>query len=173
MISLSLPLTLLLLRYLRLIFQLVQGDVDGSVDGSDAGSVASGGRRTGDPRPVLLGVDNPLEVGFSRGTGLEGRRAQGRHVSAPRAARCPQVWSLTQFYSVDFSRSRIGVKKCVFNKRTIKVRVSCFLRCPGTFVPSAAHLTVSLYFCSSGSNTRGEARAREGCHVSSKSPSRV
>ena len=31
-----------------------------------------------------------------------------------------QVWSLTQFYSVDFSKSRIGVKKCVFNKRTIK-----------------------------------------------------
>ena len=36
-----------------------------------------------------------------------------------------QVWSLTQFYSVDFSQSRIGVKKCVFNKRTIKV-FSCF-----------------------------------------------
>ena len=29
-----------------------------------------------------------------------------------------QVWSLTQFCSVDFSKSRIGVKKCVFNKRT-------------------------------------------------------
>ena len=36
-----------------------------------------------------------------------------------------QVWSLTQFYSVDFSQSRISVKKCVFNKRTIKVCVSC------------------------------------------------
>ena len=36
-----------------------------------------------------------------------------------------QVWSLTQFYSVDFSKSRIDVKKCVFNKRTIKVCVSC------------------------------------------------
>ena len=36
-----------------------------------------------------------------------------------------QVWSPTQFYSVDFSKSRIGVKKCVFNKRTIKVCVSC------------------------------------------------
>ena len=32
-----------------------------------------------------------------------------------------QVWSLTQFYSVDFSKTSIGVKKCVFNKRTIKV----------------------------------------------------
>ena len=30
-----------------------------------------------------------------------------------------QVWSLTQFYSVDFSQLRISVKKCVFNKRTI------------------------------------------------------
>ena len=37
-----------------------------------------------------------------------------------------QAWSLTQFYSVDFSRSRIGVKKWVFNKCTIKVHVSCF-----------------------------------------------
>ena len=36
-----------------------------------------------------------------------------------------QVWSLTQFYSVDFSKLRIGVKKCVFCKRTIKVCVSC------------------------------------------------
>ena len=36
-----------------------------------------------------------------------------------------QVWSLTQFYSADFSQSRIGVKKCVLNKRTIKVCVSC------------------------------------------------
>ena len=36
-----------------------------------------------------------------------------------------QVWSLTQFYSVDFSKSRIGVNKCVFYKRTIKVCVSC------------------------------------------------
>ena len=25
-----------------------------------------------------------------------------------------QVWSLTQFYSVDFSKSRISVKKCIF-----------------------------------------------------------
>ena len=37
-----------------------------------------------------------------------------------------QVWSLTQFYSVDFSKSRIDVNKCVFNKRTIKVLVGMF-----------------------------------------------
>ena len=37
-----------------------------------------------------------------------------------------QVWSLTQLlYSVDFSKSRIGVKKCVFDKRTIKICISC------------------------------------------------
>ena len=36
-----------------------------------------------------------------------------------------QVWSLTQFYSVDFSQLRIGINKCVFYKRTIKVCVSC------------------------------------------------
>ena len=44
---------------------------------------------------------------------------------AEREAAPQQVWSLTQFYSVDFSQSRIGVKKSVFNKRTIKVCVSC------------------------------------------------
>ena len=84
-----------------------------------------------------------------------------------------QVWSLTQFYSVDISKSRIGVKKCVINKRTIKVCVSCCWRCPGTSAHSAEHLMVSLYLCSSGSNARGELRAREGRRVSSKSPSRV
>ena len=39
-----------------------------------------------------------------------------------------QVWSLTEFYSVDFSvfsQSKNGLDKCVFNKRTIKVCVSC------------------------------------------------
>ena len=36
-----------------------------------------------------------------------------------------QIWSLTQFNSVDFSQSWICVKKCAFNKRTIKVFVSC------------------------------------------------
>ena len=56
------------------------------------------------------------------------------------------------FYSVDFSQSRIGVKKCVFIKRTIKVCVSCGWQCPGTSAPSAAHQTVSFYLCSSGSN---------------------
>ena len=55
-----------------------------------------------------------------------------------------QVWSLTQFYSVDFSQSRIGVNKCVFWKRTIKVCITCCWRCPGTSAPSVAHLTVSL-----------------------------
>ena len=84
-----------------------------------------------------------------------------------------QVWSLTQLYSVDFSESRIDVQKCVFSKRTIIVCVSCCLRCPRTSAPSSAHLTVSLHLCSSGSNARGESRAREGRRVSSKSPSRV
>ena len=36
-----------------------------------------------------------------------------------------QVWPLTQLYSIDFSQSRIGVNKCVFYKRTIKVCISC------------------------------------------------
>ena len=37
-----------------------------------------------------------------------------------------KVWLQTQFCSVDSSQLRIGVKKCIFNKRTIKVCVSCF-----------------------------------------------
>ena len=36
-----------------------------------------------------------------------------------------QVWSLTQFYSVDFSKLRIGVNKCVFYKCKIKVCIIC------------------------------------------------
>ena len=32
-----------------------------------------------------------------------------------------QVWPLTKFHSVDFSQSRSGVKKCNFNKLTIKI----------------------------------------------------
>ena len=55
-----------------------------------------------------------------------------------------QVWSLTQFYSIDFSQSRIGVNKCVFNNRKIKVCVSYCWRCPGTSAPSAARLTLPL-----------------------------
>ena len=48
-----------------------------------------------------------------------------------------------------------------------------FLRCPWTSAPRTAHLTVSLYLCSFGSNARGESRALEGHSVSSKSPSKV
>ena len=47
------------------------------------------------------------------------------HLCDARCARKTQVWSLTQFYSVDFSKSRMNVKKCVFNKRTIKVCTIC------------------------------------------------
>ena len=68
---------------------------------------------------------------------------------------CHQVWSLTQFISVDFWQSRIDVKKCVFNKRTIKVCVSCCWWCPGTSAPSAAHLSVSLHLSSNDEASRG------------------
>ena len=37
-----------------------------------------------------------------------------------------QDGSLNQFYSLDFSQSRTGVKKCVFIKLTIKICVSCY-----------------------------------------------
>ena len=70
-----------------------------------------------------------------------------------------QVWSLTQFYSVDFAKSRINVKVCF--QQTHNQGLRQYL------------LTVSLYLCSTGSNAQGESRAREGRSVSSKSPSRV
>ena len=62
-------------------------------------------------------------------------------------------------------------KKYVVNKRTMKVNVSWFWWCPKTLAPSAAHLTVSSFLCTSGSNARVKLRALEGCCVSSKSPS--
>ena len=58
---------------------------------------------------------------------------------------------------------------CVFNKNTQSSFVTVVL--DGVLEPP--HLTVPLYLCSSGSNARGESRAREGRRVSSKSPSRV
>ena len=106
------------------------------------------------------------------GTSQPSWHSPGRSSGPGCTGKC-QIWSLTQLYSVDFSPSSTGVKKCVCNKRTIKVCVSCSWRCPGTSLPSASHLTVSLYLCSSGSNGRGESRTREGRRVSSKSPSRV
>ena len=72
-----------------------------------------------------------------------------------------QVWSLTQFYSDDFSKVQ-GGEKSIFNKRTIKVCISCFDRCPRTSTPSRAHLKMSLLVCSSGSNARVKLRALEG-----------
>ena len=60
--------------------------------------------------------------------GLGGGRLGGcpcRQNQPHRLTAAGQVWSLSQFYSVDFSKSRMGVNKCVFNKRTIKVCVSC------------------------------------------------
>ena len=45
--------------------------------------------------------------------------------------------------------------KCVSNKHTIKVCVSCCWLCPKTFTPCMEHPMVSLYFCSSGSHALG------------------
>ena len=72
-----------------------------------------------DCHPVLMEENSALEIDL-------------KMMFAARNFRLPvgtqgklQVWSLTQFYSVDFSNSRIGVKKCVFNKRTIKLCACC------------------------------------------------
>ena len=81
--------------------------------------------------PVQIGQDQPqlMQPAPQR---LPSPKAQPNsgvppsdHVIQPAVVSHQQVWSLTQFYSVDFSQTRIGVKKCIFNKRTIKVCVSC------------------------------------------------
>ena len=84
-----------------------------------------------------------------------------------------QVWSLTQFYSVDFSQSGTGVKSA-FPANAQSRFASAVL--DGVLGPprlETAHLMVPIYLCSSGSNAQGELRAIEGRCVSSKSPSRV
>ena len=50
----------------------------------------------------------------------------GNRVDHRALCTCREVLSLDKFHSVDFLQSRISVKKCVFNQRTIKVCVSCF-----------------------------------------------
>ena len=63
--------------------------------------------------------------------------------------------------------------KKVFKRHTIKICFSCSECCPGTSMPSAAHLTLSLPLCSSGNNAQGEFRVLEGHRVSSKSHQKV
>ena len=75
------------------------------------------------PQPVPLDLQAALVLAVDRlepaGGGVVVQGGPGEVLLAV------GVWSLTQFYSVDFSKSRIAVKKCVFNKRTLKVCVSC------------------------------------------------
>ena len=68
-------------------------------------------------RDLLVKTEPPLVHG------LEQRQCQSDDPAV-----VVQVWSLTQFYSVDFSQSRIGVKKCVFNKRKIQSRFASAVR---------------------------------------------
>ena len=58
------------------------------------------------------------------------------------------------------------MQKWVFNKRTIKVCVSCSCWRPPPRLSSEAHPTVFLFLCSSKNNTQGESRALEGCRDS-------
>ena len=60
--------------------------------------------------PAVVSHRRELDWPPQRAEGLDGLSETGDG----------QVSSLTQFYSVDFSQSRIIVKKCVFDKRTIK-----------------------------------------------------
>ena len=69
--------------------------------------------------PVLASLGDRTQVVVAPGKASIGAPSMLKSIK-------DQVWSLTQFYSDDFSKSRIGVSKSVFNKRTIKVCVSYF-----------------------------------------------
>ena len=80
-----------------------------------------------------------------------------------------QVWSLPQFYSVDFSQSRIArCKKVRFQQTHNQGLRQLLLTVSWDLCAYAPHLTVSLYLCSSASNARGVSRALEGRCVSLK-----
>ena len=76
-----------------------------------------------------------------------------------------QVRSLTQFYSVNFSQSRISVNVKTHNQGLRQL----FLRCPG---PSTL-LTCPSVSVVSAAAQKVRLRALEGRSVSSKSPSRT
>ena len=80
------------------------------------------------------------------------------------------VWSLTQLPFCWLFTIKDWCRNYFFKKRTNKVCASFFTL---FFWPGNTNLTVSLFLCSSGSNTQGDERALEGHRVSSKSPSRV
>ena len=83
-----------------------------------------------------------------------------------------QVWSLTQlWYSVGFSQSRIGVKKCIFNNQGLCA--SFFWRCPGNSAPSVEHLQcpcISEVLEARHEESRGPLK---GAVPGQKSPSRI
>ena len=74
-----------------------------------------------------------------------------------------QVWSLTQFYSVDFSQSRIGIRVYCWQTDNQGVH-QLFSRCPGAFEPSIANVVLEVMH---------KSRILEGRCVISKSPSCV
>ena len=63
-----------------------------------------------------------------------------------------QVWSLNQFYSVEFSQSRISVKKVRFQQAHNQGLRQLSARCPGTCVLKRDNLKVSLFPYTSKSN---------------------
>ena len=78
---------------------ILQREVDIQVEGMDKGGNFIGWCFEGSTNLSLALVDEGFASSFIMGD----KSGYGN-----------QVWSLTQFYSVDFSQSRIGVNKCVF-----------------------------------------------------------
>ena len=82
------------------------------------------------PAAASGNIRQPIDTGAAR---TDQRNATSNPDRSPGQI---QVWPLPQLYSVEFSQSRISVKKCVFDKRIIKVCISCFCQCSGTSAPS-------------------------------------
>ena len=68
----------------------------------------------------------------------------------------------TILFLTSFTIKKDIVAKWVFNKRTIKVCVSCSWQCLGTSAPSTPNLAVTLNLRSSASNARGKSRVQDG-----------
>ena len=67
-----------------------------------------------------------------------------------------QVWSLTPNIFFRFSTFNDRCKECIVSvKHMVKGGIILFERCHGTYAPSALHLMVFLFRCSSGSNLKG------------------
>ena len=94
--------------------------------------------------PLLFSRCEPWRIILTNCHGIT-RRGDQPFIQKPSASYY-HVWSLTRFYVVGFSQSRIGEKMFLFLPKTqLRFASVVFDTCPGTLVSSATHLTLSLF----------------------------